>query len=78
MSARGPRRPQRVHHRRRQGRGFNHAKAFADAGANVALLDITEPIENVYRTRRPGDARHRRERSRKPRRQSTGPAVRST
>ncbi|HMS75692.1 SDR family NAD(P)-dependent oxidoreductase [Gordonia sp. (in: high G+C Gram-positive bacteria)] len=31
-----------------KGQGFNHAKAFADAGANVALLDITEPIENVY------------------------------
>ena len=31
-----------------KGQGFNHAKAFADAGCDVALLDITTPIDNIY------------------------------
>lgn len=31
-----------------KGQGFNHAKNFADAGANIALLDITTPIEDIY------------------------------
>jgi NAD(P)-dependent dehydrogenase (short-subunit alcohol dehydrogenase family) len=31
-----------------KGQGLNHAKAFADAGADLALLDITEPIPDIY------------------------------
>lgn len=31
-----------------KGQGFSHAKAFADAGADIAALDITEPIEDIY------------------------------
>jgi NAD(P)-dependent dehydrogenase (short-subunit alcohol dehydrogenase family) len=31
-----------------KGQGFNHAKAFADAGADIAALDITEPIADIY------------------------------
>ena len=31
-----------------KGQGLNHAKAFAEAGADLALLDITEPIPQVY------------------------------
>jgi (+)-trans-carveol dehydrogenase len=31
-----------------KGQGFNHAKAFAAAGANVAILDITEPVKDIY------------------------------
>jgi (+)-trans-carveol dehydrogenase len=31
-----------------KGQGFNHAKAFAEAGCDVALIDITHPIEDVY------------------------------
>src|SRR3954454_20473551 len=31
-----------------KGQGFNHAKAFADAGADIAALDITEPITDIY------------------------------
>jgi NAD(P)-dependent dehydrogenase (short-subunit alcohol dehydrogenase family) len=30
------------------GQGFSHAKAFADAGADIAALDITEPITDIY------------------------------
>jgi NAD(P)-dependent dehydrogenase (short-subunit alcohol dehydrogenase family) len=31
-----------------KGQGFNHAKAFAEAGADIAALDITEPIPDIY------------------------------
>ena len=31
-----------------KGQGFSHAKAFADAGADIAALDITEPIVDIY------------------------------
>jgi (-)-trans-carveol dehydrogenase len=31
-----------------KGQGFSHAKAFADAGADIAALDITEPIPDIY------------------------------
>jgi NAD(P)-dependent dehydrogenase (short-subunit alcohol dehydrogenase family) len=31
-----------------KGQGFNHAKAFAEAGCDVALIDITEPVKDVY------------------------------
>jgi NAD(P)-dependent dehydrogenase (short-subunit alcohol dehydrogenase family) len=31
-----------------KGQGFSHAKAFADAGADIAALDITEPITDIY------------------------------
>ncbi|MQA13860.1 MAG: SDR family NAD(P)-dependent oxidoreductase [Pseudonocardiaceae bacterium] len=31
-----------------KGQGFSHAKAFADAGADIAALDITEPIPDAY------------------------------
>ena len=31
-----------------KGQGFSHAKAFAEAGADIAALDITTPIEDVY------------------------------
>jgi (-)-trans-carveol dehydrogenase len=31
-----------------KGQGFSHAKAFADAGADIAALDITEPIADIY------------------------------
>ena len=31
-----------------KGQGYSHAKAFADAGADVAALDITEPIPDAY------------------------------
>ncbi len=31
-----------------KGQGFNHAKAFADAGCDIAALDIIEPIPDVY------------------------------
>ncbi len=29
-----------------KGQGFSHAKAFADAGCDVALLDITHAIDD--------------------------------
>lgn len=29
-----------------KGQGFSHAKAFADAGCDVALLDVTHPIDD--------------------------------
>lgn len=29
-----------------KGQGFNHAKAFAEAGSDVALLDITHPLDD--------------------------------
>ena len=28
-----------------KGQGFNHAKAFAEAGCDLALLDITHPVD---------------------------------
>ncbi len=31
-----------------KGQGLSHALAFADAGADIAALDITEPIPDVY------------------------------
>ncbi|GAA1866577.1 mycofactocin-coupled SDR family oxidoreductase [Pseudonocardia ailaonensis] len=31
-----------------KGQGFSHAKAFADAGCDIAALDITEPIADIY------------------------------
>lgn len=31
-----------------KGQGLSHALAFADAGADVAALDITEPIPDIY------------------------------
>jgi NAD(P)-dependent dehydrogenase (short-subunit alcohol dehydrogenase family) len=31
-----------------KGQGLSHAKAFADAGADIAALDITEPITDIY------------------------------
>ena len=31
-----------------KGQGLSHAIAFADAGADVAALDITEPITDIY------------------------------
>lgn len=31
-----------------KGQGLSHALAFADAGADVAVLDITEPIPDIY------------------------------
>jgi (+)-trans-carveol dehydrogenase len=31
-----------------KGQGFSHAKGFAAAGADVAILDLTEPIEDIY------------------------------
>lgn len=31
-----------------KGQGFSHATAFADAGADIAALDITEPITDIY------------------------------
>lgn len=31
-----------------KGQGASHARAFADAGANVAALDITDPIADIY------------------------------
>lgn len=31
-----------------KGQGFSHARAFADAGADIAALDITEPIPDIY------------------------------
>ena len=31
-----------------KGQGFNHAKAFAEAGADIAALDITDPIPDIY------------------------------
>jgi len=31
-----------------KGQGFNHAKAFAEAGCDVAILDITTPIPDIY------------------------------
>lgn len=31
-----------------KGQGFSHAKAFAEAGADIAALDITEPITDIY------------------------------
>jgi (-)-trans-carveol dehydrogenase len=31
-----------------KGQGFNHAKAFAEAGCDVAILDITTPITDIY------------------------------
>lgn len=31
-----------------KGQGFNHVKAFADAGCDIAVLDITEPIPDFY------------------------------
>jgi NAD(P)-dependent dehydrogenase (short-subunit alcohol dehydrogenase family) len=31
-----------------KGQGFNHAKAFADAGADIAAIDITDPIPDIY------------------------------
>jgi len=31
-----------------KGQGFSHAKAFADAGADIAALDLTEPISDIY------------------------------
>ena len=31
-----------------KGQGFNHAKAFAEAGCDIAALDIIEPIPDVY------------------------------
>jgi NAD(P)-dependent dehydrogenase (short-subunit alcohol dehydrogenase family) len=31
-----------------KGQGFSHATAFADAGSDIAALDITEPIPDIY------------------------------
>ena len=31
-----------------KGQGFSHAKAFAEAGCNIAAIDITEPIPDIY------------------------------
>jgi NAD(P)-dependent dehydrogenase (short-subunit alcohol dehydrogenase family) len=31
-----------------KGQGLSHALAFADAGADIAALDITDPIEDIY------------------------------
>ncbi len=31
-----------------KGQGYSHALAFADAGADVAALDITDPIPDIY------------------------------
>jgi NAD(P)-dependent dehydrogenase (short-subunit alcohol dehydrogenase family) len=32
-----------------KGQGFSHAKAFAEAGCDVALLDITHPVDpDIY------------------------------
>ena len=31
-----------------KGQGYSHALAFADAGADIAALDITEPIPDIY------------------------------
>jgi NAD(P)-dependent dehydrogenase (short-subunit alcohol dehydrogenase family) len=31
-----------------KGQGFSHVKAFAEAGCDVAVLDITEPIRDIY------------------------------
>lgn len=31
-----------------KGQGLSHARAFADAGADIAALDITEPIPDIY------------------------------
>ena len=31
-----------------KGQGLSHALAFADAGADIAALDITEPIPDIY------------------------------
>ena len=31
-----------------KGQGFNHAKAFAEAGCDIAAVDITWPIPDVY------------------------------
>lgn len=31
-----------------KGQGLSHALAFADAGADVAALDITDPIDDIY------------------------------
>ena len=31
-----------------KGQGFNHAKAFAEAGCDVALIDVTHPVPDIY------------------------------
>lgn len=31
-----------------KGQGYSHALGFAEAGCDVAILDITEPIEDIY------------------------------
>ena len=31
-----------------KGQGLSHARAFADAGADIAALDITDPIPDIY------------------------------
>ena len=31
-----------------KGQGFSHAKAFAEAGCNIAAIDITERIPDIY------------------------------
>ena len=31
-----------------KGQGFNHAKAFAEAGCDVAILDITSKVADIY------------------------------
>ncbi|CAB4716308.1 MAG: SDR family NAD(P)-dependent oxidoreductase [Actinobacteria bacterium] len=31
-----------------KGQGFNHAKAFAEAGCDVAIIDICKPIDQIY------------------------------
>jgi (-)-trans-carveol dehydrogenase len=31
-----------------KGQGFSHAKAFAEAGCDVAIIDITTPIPDIY------------------------------
>jgi (-)-trans-carveol dehydrogenase len=31
-----------------KGQGFSHANGFAAAGCDIAILDLTEPIEDIY------------------------------
>jgi NAD(P)-dependent dehydrogenase (short-subunit alcohol dehydrogenase family) len=31
-----------------KGQGFSHAKGFAAAGSDIAILDLTKPIEGIY------------------------------
>lgn len=38
-----------------RGQGANHARAFAEAGCNVAALDICAPIPDLYDTATPED-----------------------